>query len=179
MATTLDRSSDTPRTAPLTLDALARSSVGELTRIYREAEAPSSLSALAGPLRGRMLTLAGPLGRGTKRRAVAGLARAWFFPWRGKTFEAFDERAGQGINRVHLLGERYRFELGFGESALDGRRCVVLDYDVADNPWPIRQIRDELRELSPGLFLGPALVTTRTEPKLVLFFAVDAGGDRR
>lgn len=179
MATTVDRSLDAHPPSPLTLEELARRSVGELTRIYREAAAPGSLTALAGPLRGRMLTLAGPLGRGRARGLVAGLSRATFFPWRGKTFEAFDDDAGQGINRVHVLGERYRFELGFGESALDGRPCVVLDYDVPDNPWPIRRLRDELRELSPGLFLGPALIETRTQPKLALFFAVDAGGDRR
>jgi hypothetical protein len=80
---------------------------------------------------------------------------------------------GRGINRVIFLGEKYPFALSFGPSALDGERCVVLDYDLAENPWIIRRIRDELREVTPGLFLGPALLRTRTEPKLTLFFALD------
>lgn len=156
-----------------TLDELAKASIGELTRIYREARAPSSLAALGGTPKGRMLTVVGPLGRGPARAAVATLARAPFFPWLGKRFEAFDDRTGQGINRVRLLGERYRFELRFDDSVLDGQRCVLLDYDLPDNPFFIRPIRDELREVRPGLFLGPALLKTRSEPKLVLFFAVE------
>lgn len=154
------------------LDDLARSSIGELTRMYREARAPSSLDALAGTPAGRMLTVVGPLGHGPLRSAVAALARAPYFPWIGKRFEAFDDKSGQGINRVRLLGERYRFELRYDRSVLDGERCVLLDYDLPDNPWFIRRIRDELREVRPGLFLGPALVRTRTEPKLALYFAV-------
>ncbi len=157
----------------LDLDELARASIGELTRIYREAKAPASLGALHGTPAGRMLTLVGPLGRGPLRGAVARLAAAPYFPWMGKRFEAFDAESGQGINRVRLLGERYRFELRFDRSVLDGERCVLLDYDLPDNPWPIRRIRDELREVRPGLFLGPALLRTRTEPKLVLYFAVE------
>jgi hypothetical protein len=156
------------------MDDLARAGIGELTRMYREALAPSSLDALHGTPRGRMLAVTGPLGRGPARRAVAALARAPFFPWIGKRFEAHDDRSGQGINRVRLLGERYRFDLRFDQSVLDGERCVLLDYDVPDNPFFIRPIRDELREVSPGLFLGPALLRTRTEPRLVLFFAVEA-----
>jgi hypothetical protein len=35
-------------------------------------------------------------------------------------------------------------------------------------------IRDELREVAPGLFLGPAMLDTKNSPpKLVLFFACD------
>src|SRR5690606_42137730 len=101
-------------------------------------------------------------------------SRAALLLWRGKTFEPFDARAGQGIDRLHGLGERYRFELGFGDSVLDGRRSLVLDYDLPDNPRPIRRIREELRELSPGVFFGPALVRTRTEPKLALFVALSS-----
>lgn len=158
----------------LDLDDLARCSVGELTRMYREAKAPASLDALSGtPSASRMLTLIGPLGGRAARPVVAALAKAPYFPWIGKRFEAFDAERGQGINRTRLLGERYRFDLRFDRSALDGERCVLLDYDVPDNPWFIRRIRDELREVRPGLFLGPALMRTRTEPKLVLYFAVE------
>lgn len=158
--------------AGITLDRLARMSVAELDRLYRDAEAPADLHALDGSPAGRMLAAVGPLDLGPVRARVAKLARAKWFPWAGKTFRAFDAETGEGINRVRLLGDKYRFGLSFGDSAIDGERCVVLDYDRPDNPWPIRQIRDELREVAPGLFLGPALATTGNKPRLVLWFAI-------
>jgi hypothetical protein len=39
-------------------------------------------------------------------------------------------------------------------------------------------IRDELREVAPGLFLGPAMLDTgKGDPRLVLFFACDCSGN--
>jgi hypothetical protein len=172
--TTMDAGARTQARSSIGLEDLARSSIGELTRLYREAKAPASLEALHGTPRGRMLTVVGALGRRPVRGAVAALARASFFPWGGKSFEAFNATDGRGINRVQLLGERFPFDLRYGTSALDGERCVILDYGLAQNPWIIRQIHDELREVAPGLFLGPAMFKTRTEPKLILFFAIDA-----
>lgn len=168
------RASDERRAiGPEHLDDLADRSVRELERLYREAPAPESLEALHGAPVGRMLTVRGPLDRPRVRTRVARLARAGFFPWRGKSFEAFDAETGQGINRVHLLGERFDFGLRFDRSVIDGGPCVLLDYDRPGNPWVIRRIRDELRELRPGLFLGPALFETRRDPVLVLWFAID------
>ena len=37
----------------------------------------------------------------------------------------------------------------------------------------IRQIHDEIREVSPGLFLGPAMWKTKAAPAFVLWFALD------
>ena len=159
---------------PERLDDLARLCVNELDGLYRDAPAPESLEALAGAPVGRMLTVRGPFDRPRSRGRVAALARAAWFPWRGKSFSAFDAETGEGINRVRLLGERFRFGLSFDRSAIDGRPCVLLDYDRPDNPWLIRQIRDELRELRPGLFLGPAMWKTDHDPALVLWFAIDA-----
>lgn len=172
----LDPTTPTTRApvGPAHLDDLARLSSAELEALYRRAAPPASLDALAGAPVGRMLTVRGPLDREGARARVARLARASFFPWLGKSFEAFDAERGEGINRVQLLGERFRFGLSFDRSVVDGEPCVLLDYDRADNPWLIRQIRDELRELRPGLFLGPALAKTRGEPVLVLWFAIDA-----
>lgn len=158
---------------PEHLDDLADLSAGELERLYRGAPAPASLEALHGAPVGRMLTVRGPFDRPRARTRVAALARAAFFPWRGKSFEAFDAETGRGINRVHLLGERFDFGLSFDRSVIDGGPCVLLDYDRPGNPWLIRRIRDELRELRPGLFLGPALFETRRDPVLVLWFAID------
>ncbi|MCB9595724.1 MAG: hypothetical protein H6719_23585 [Sandaracinaceae bacterium] len=166
------RATDRRPLGPEHLDDLARLSVAELGALYRDAPAPTSLEDLAGAPVGRMLTVRG-IDRPRRRAGVAQLARAGFFPWRGKSFEAFDHERGEGINRTTLLGERFKFGLSFDRSAIDGGPCVLLDYDRSDNPWPIRQIRDELRELRPGLFLGPALWKTKRDPVLVLWFAID------
>ncbi len=39
-----------------------------------------------------------------------------------------------------------------GESWLDGKECIVLDY--SDTSLVAQWIRDEIREISPGLYLG-------------------------
>ena len=51
--------------------------------------------------------------------------------------------------------------------------CIVLDYDLPDNPGVIRAIHDELREIEPQLFLGPAMLKAKAGPKFVLWFALD------
>jgi len=159
---------------PEHLDDLARLSVRELEGLYRRAAPPQSLKALAGAPVGRMLTVRGALDQPEARARVAAIAKAPWFPWSGKSFSAFNDTEGEGINRVKLLGDQFRFGLRFDVSAIDGGPCVFLEYDQPENPWAIRQIRDELRELRPGLFLGPAMWKSKPDPTLVLWFAIDA-----
>jgi len=161
---------------PERVDDLARLSVDALERLYRAAGVPQTLEALSGAPVGRMLTVRGVLDRPGPRARLAEIARAPWFPWNGKSFSAFDADHGEGINRVKLLGDQFPFGLVWGASAIDGRPCVVLDYDKPENPWVIRQIHDELRELRDGLFLGPAMWKTENAPALVLWFAIDARG---
>ncbi len=155
----------------LTLDDLAGKGAAELAGLYAQG-GPPSLSDLDGAPEGRMLAFAGALGRGRPFRALRRFAVQPFFPWDGKTFHARTAEAGWGINRVRAVGDLFRFETRFGPSALDGKECLILDYDLPSNPWPIRQIHDELRDVSPGLFLGPAMWKTSRGPKLVLFFGI-------
>lgn len=159
------------------LDSLAERSLAELDGLYRAAQRPASMRAADGPLVGRMLavrglpaTLAAPLRRWAGSRA---------FVWEGKTFEASDDERGMGHNRVNLPGVLGRqglfpFATRFDASALDGKPTLVLDYDLDMNPGYIRRIHDEIRELSPGLFLGPAMWKAARGPELVLWFALEA-----
>ena len=73
---------------------------------------------------------------------------------------------------VVLLGGCFPFDTSVGPSAIDGAPCIVLDYDKPNNPFFIRAIRDELREVAPGLFLGPAMVRLGASAKLALYFAI-------
>lgn len=159
------------------LDALARMSFSELAAIYRGAEPPACVAALNGSREGRLLALAGGLGRGAAARWLRMLAASPLFPWRGKSFRAWGDGAGAGagINRVRLLVPTVKiatFETRIAASVLDGRPCAVLDYDRPDNPWPLRRLRDELRRIGPELYLGPAMLRLRSGPRPVLYFAV-------
>ncbi len=147
-------------------------SATELTRLYRSAERPSTVCELDGQMRGTLLTLAGPLSLGVARSITNRVASWHRFPWTGKTFKSWADERGSGINRVRVLGDRlwFHFETRVEASRIDGAPCVVLDYGGAQNSWPIRQVRDELRQLGPGLWFGPATVRGH----VALFFAVQA-----
>ncbi len=159
------------------LDSLAARSTGELDALYRAATVSSSMHAADGALIGRMLAvkslpgvIASPLRRFAASRS---------FVWEGKTFQAADETRGVGHNRVHVpraLGRQnlFPFETSFGPSAIDGKPTLILDYDLDVNPSYIRHIHDEIREVSPGLFLGPAMWKGATDKSLVLWFALDS-----
>ena len=165
---------------PTTLDELAALDVDTLEAVYRAATMPGSLHALDGSPTCRMLSVRG-LDRGLAARALRSLAAARGFPWAGKSFTAADDTHGTGINRVRLGGGKqwFPFATRVEPSAIDGAPCIFLDYDQAPNPKPIRMIRDELREVVPGLFLGPAMLDTKRSPAtLVLWFACDVRGAR-
>lgn len=77
------------------------------------------------------------------------------FTWKGKVFEPdpVDSQRATLENRLFLLGTKaivaqvYR-----GESWLDAKECIVLDY--SHTSIVAQWIRDEIREVSPGLYLG-------------------------
>ena len=167
--------------APLhSLDTLAERTPEELDALYRAAAVSASLRAADGPLVGRMLTVRGvppALARPLRRWAAAPS-----FVWEGKTFQAASDTQGMGHNRVNVPGvlgrqSLFPFATSFGPSALDGAPTLILDYDLDVNPGFIRRIHDEIREVSPGVFLGPAMWKTGRGPGrenvLVLWFALD------
>ena len=158
---------------PPTLDDLAALDVGALEAAYRSGTMPASLRALDGEPECRMLSVRG-LDNGRVATGLRHFAASAAFPWAGKSFTSASDANGAGINRVRLGGARrwFPFRTRQDPSAIDGAPCILLDYDLPENPALIRRIRDELREVSPGLFLGPAMaVTGRGAPALVLFFA--------
>ncbi len=157
----------------LDLDALSRMDVAALGELYERGARPVDVDALEGNPRGRMLAVR-TLDRGFAGDAIRSLAGASFFPWGGKTF-AGRGPTGTGVNRLHLFGRHqvFPFHTRIAASAIDGAPCIALDYDLPDNPGVIRKIHDEVRVVSPGLYLGPAMWKTATRPALVLWFALD------
>ncbi len=161
----------------MTLDNLAAMDIDELTELYLNGRMPErAIVALEGSPPCRMLTLIGPVGRGFSATTMARFAASSQFPWAGKSFTATDEEAGSGLNRLRIAGLKrqvFPFLTHIGPSAIDGLPCIILDYEQPENPWFIRQIHDELREVAPNLFLGPAMWKSKPGPKLLLYFAAD------
>ena len=72
------------------------------------------------------------------------------FAWQGKIFEA---RKGVLRNKILPLGlSAVIAKVYKGESWLDGKECIVLDY--SDTSLVAHWIRDEIREIGPGTYLG-------------------------
>ena len=72
------------------------------------------------------------------------------FAWQGKVFDANkgvlkNKILPFGLNAI--LARVYK-----GPSWLDGKECIVLDY--SDTSIVAQWIRDEIREIEPGLYLG-------------------------
>jgi hypothetical protein len=176
-----ERAVVTQQASPATLDELAKLSSLELEALYRQGGVPASLKALDGDLQGRMLAVRGA-GHGLLFRALASLAQSASFPWAGKSFAAKSATEGTGINRIQLTGlgrqRLFAFRTRIDPSVIDGAPCVLIDYDDSDNPALIRAIRDEVREVSPGLYLGPACFKRKDSTPVVLWFALDTRGGR-
>jgi len=161
----------------LTLDALAAMSMDELEALYRTATVSKTMHAADGALVGRMLSVrgvSGPLGASLRK-----FAASRSFVWEGKSFQADSDTRGTGINRVSIpkaLGRQnlFPFATSFGPSAIDGKPTLILDYALDVNPSYIQAIHDEIREVAPGLFLGPAMWKGKDKKTLVLWFALDS-----
>src|SRR5215510_13642550 len=72
------------------------------------------------------------------------------FAWQGKTFDA---KNGVLRNRILPLGFNAIIAKVYkAPSWLDGKECIVLDY--SETSLVARWIRDEIRQIGPGLYLG-------------------------
>jgi len=72
------------------------------------------------------------------------------FGWQGKVFDA---KKGLLKNRILAFGvEAIVAKVYKGPSWLDGKECIVLDY--SDTSLVAQRIRDEIRSIGPGFYLG-------------------------
>ena len=102
-------------------------------------------------------------------RPVALLVRSLL--WQGKVF---DRAQGDLVNLVSPLRLRQvRADVYRGSSIFDQREAIVLDYSKTSRV--ARWIRDEIREVAPGVYLGLAFWAGHKVLKFVLVFP-GAGG---
>lgn len=86
-------------------------------------------------------------------RPIVTLLGKHFSPWRGKAFES-GGTAGTNL----FFGKRLaRFHGEVAPSLFDGQPTLLLRYDGLGNPWPLSLLKDELREVGPGVAIGPLL----------------------
>ena len=160
-------------TAVLSLVDLRQMSFKELDELYRAGKRPAALSDLDGDAVGAMLAWRSPR-RGPLAWMLKSFGASHAFPWEGKSFKSQSSDLGTGINRVKFFGKRrwFPFKTRFEPSFLDGQPSFRLDYSGPGNPAFIRSIVDEVREVAPRLYLGPAALLVSGRPRSILFFAV-------
>ena len=145
-----------PVAAPQTMQELVRMPAADLAALY---SAAPPAPAPSGFLPGRAIKNPG------SRTTVAN-ARATRLVWQGKIFR--DD--GTMINRVFGAGRAIPADVYVGESLLDGQPSLILDYSRS-RLWP--EVRDEIREVSPGLYLG-IMYKGKAQPEQKMFFTLDA-----
>jgi hypothetical protein len=107
----------------------------------------------------------GPVGptRGTVLYADANhprvKARLQGAVWKGKTFHDDGTLTNRWLGGVHAVSAGARVE----ESWLDGRPCLVVQY-APDAPV-FGGVRDELRQVAPGVWLGRSYDAATGHPK--------------
>jgi hypothetical protein len=125
--------------AALTFQALSCMTRSQLEAIYRDS-APGTLPS--GFVQGKTIILPEESFDGRRSK----MANAF---WKGKHIDAAE---GTFVNQW-AIGRAVRGRACLGESWLDGRPSLILDYAGA-SPLIWRNSRDELREVAPGLYIG-------------------------
>lgn len=98
--------------------------------------------------------------RGTAIVAGTFLARlyAYFarlFAWQGKVFDLFPPNQENGIliNKVSYFSLTFIVAKVYKDSSwMDGKETIVIDYSKTS--FFAKKIRDEIREVEPGVYLG-------------------------
>jgi hypothetical protein len=162
----------TPPDVAVDARSLARRSRAELDALFASLTAPA-LSDLAGDLRGVQIDLAGleRLPRAVRSAVLASL-RGPLGLWRGKRLAGARGTNLWGIGPARRTFAQFRVAAA---AALDGSGpCLQLDYDVPENPLPLRGILGECRTLGPGLFLGRMHYRVGSGRTCLLYFTLEA-----
>lgn len=117
----------------------------ELDEIYKNAKAGA---VPRGDTYGTAILAGSSMARG-----LAKVAR--LFAWQGKVFDMYAEQGEKGVlvNKVSPFGIKLVVAKVYrGASWMDNNETIVIDY--ASTSLMARKIRDEIREVEPGVWLG-------------------------
>lgn len=103
----------------------------------------------------------------------AGIARLFF--WQGKVFDIFcPPDTGVLVNKVTPFSLTFVVAKVYKDTSwMDGKETIVIDYSRTS--FFARKIRDEIREVEPGVYLGKVWWGKRR----ILDFALEPGEARR
>src|SRR5262245_66401329 len=97
-----------------------------------------------GPAKGTAIVAPGTVFTADLAEAVS------VFAWQGKTF---DGKQGLLRNRITAFGlNAIVAEVYKDKRLLDGKECIVLDYSKTS--LVAKWLRDEIRSIAPGVYLG-------------------------
>lgn len=88
--------------------------------------------------------------------------------WKGKEFSADGTTMINHVGKLRLV----KADVFPGESWLDGQPTWVFDYCGTSRLFS--NVRDEVREVSPGVYLGLTHLRKRCGAELAVFFVLDA-----
>jgi hypothetical protein len=127
---------------PLDLQKLSKMKLGELDSLFRES--PSG-SLPDGDASGEVII---PPIDGPRDEVAEKLVHV--LAWQGKIF---DREKGELVNKVSPLGLKVvRAKVLKGESWLDHQEAIIIDYSKTS--VIAQRVRDEIREIDHGLYLG-------------------------
>jgi len=147
-----------PETSVLSLDQLAHMSWPRLERLYGAADAgaiPQGYTA------GKAIYCPGQPFAGLHSRIAGAL-------WHGKVFDNAD---GSLVNQWSGF-RAIKARVAYGPSCLDGKTSIVMDYGETSLVWA--DVRDEVREVSPGVYLGRMYRRKKCGLQFQFFFALQA-----
>lgn len=91
--------------------------------------------------------------------------------WQGKVIT---DDGQMMVNRVFGPFHAVRARVYMGESWIDGKPALIMDYEGASKLFGA--FRDEVREVSPGLYLGATHERTTAGPVFKTYFTLDSRG---
>jgi hypothetical protein len=143
---------------PLSFEQLTHLSWPELEQLYRQAEAGAVPTGYA---RGRAVYCPDNRLSGLRSALTHAL-------WHGKLFDC----AGESLVNQWCGFRAIHAEVYCGPSWLDGRPSLIMDYSRTSKVWA--DVRDEVREVVPGLYLGLMYKRKPCGPAFQMYFVLEA-----
>jgi hypothetical protein len=174
MAYVAYRASKPPHTGRLHIDDLIKSERKELDRLFISGETPT-MDEMQGTYDGNVLSGVLTL----NNQWVKNLMNLGWLPWKGKIFEKGEGVQGNGVNRLNigpLQFLKFHCDTLITTPLVGPNNVFRLNYDVPGNPWYIRRIRDDIKRIGDGLYLGTANFRMGSAHKFIIYFVLESKG---
>jgi hypothetical protein len=141
----------------LTSARLAEMTWPELEQIYRQAQ-PGTVPE--GYLRGRAIYCPCSKLAGVRSSVTNSL-------WHGKLFDSCTNTLVNQWSGFKAI----KAQVSYGTSWLDGKQSIIMDYSGTSRIW--KDVRDEAREVAPGVYLGLMYRRKGCESEFKLYFTLE------